>query len=66
MLTIEDATGQRCVDIVEYGGRYGWTECRRDPEDGHGWRRLAGAPDFPFATFDAARADAQSQVGWIG
>ena len=65
MVSIEDETGQRCVDIVEDGGRFGWSECRRDPEDAHGWRRLHGAPEFPFQSYAEAQADARRRVGWI-
>lgn len=64
MVSIEDAGGQRCVDLIRReAGDWAWVECRRDPEDGHGWRRL-GDPVAGFAGMDAARA-AAGVVGWI-
>lgn len=66
--SLEDATGDRCVDLIEDGAGcapWGWVECRRDPEDGHGWRRLH-PPVTGFADRGAARADAAAAVGWLG
>ena len=63
--SIEDAGGTRCVDLVERDGRFGWSECRRDPEDGHGWRRMQPLEDFPHADADAALEEARGAVPWL-
>jgi hypothetical protein len=58
--SINDENAQRCVDIVrQIDGRFGWSECRRDPEDAHGWRHLAGPADGAFLTVTAAWTDAR-------
>ncbi|WGH79536.1 hypothetical protein [Jannaschia ovalis] len=62
--SLEDATGDRCVDLIRTGARWAWVECRRDPEDAHGWRRLH-PPRGDFADAAAARADAAGQVAWL-
>lgn len=63
--SLNDADAQRCVDILRFAdGQFGWTECRRDPEDGHGWRPL-GPPVTGFADAAAARAAAAAAVGWL-
>ena len=62
--SLEDATGDRCVDLLE-GYGWSWVECRRDPEDAHGWRHLH-PPIGPFPHMDAARADASAAVAWLG
>ncbi|MEM9798377.1 MAG: hypothetical protein AAF919_17945 [Pseudomonadota bacterium] len=62
--SLEDATGDRCVDVLRGCDGYGWVECRRDPEDGHGWRRLH-PPRMGFADAASARADAARAVGWL-
>ncbi|WP_224815848.1 hypothetical protein [Hasllibacter sp. MH4015] len=63
--SIEDWSGQRCVDLRRGAdGVFSWAECRRDPEDRHGWRVLGHGADG-FASADAARADAHGSVGWM-
>ena len=63
--SIEDSSGQRCVDVRrEVDGLYSWAECRRDPEDAHGWRYL-GLGGRGFASEDAALDAARSDVGWM-
>ena len=62
--SIEDATGDRCVDLLEQGGAFGWVECRKDPEDPHGWRHLH-PPRWGLESAAAARADAHTSVGWL-
>jgi len=66
MRSLEDADGLRCVDIVTDGvtWTWHWCECRRDPEDGHGWRHT-GARGAGFETQDAACADAAACFDWI-
>ncbi|WP_102110016.1 hypothetical protein [Oceaniglobus roseus] len=61
--SLNDDTGMRCVDILEFGGGFGFVECRRDPEDGHGWRRLS-EPLGGFASPEAARIAAADHTGW--
>jgi len=66
LASIEDATGDRCVDIIRLSdGQFAYRECRRDPEDGHGWRYLSEAPPTPFDTEGAARKAAAQDVGWM-
>jgi hypothetical protein len=62
--SVEEGGGERCVDILREGDRYFWVECRRDPEDSHGWRHL-GARSAPFATEEAAVRAARAAVGWM-
>ncbi|MBF9032460.1 hypothetical protein HKCCE3408_18840 [Rhodobacterales bacterium HKCCE3408] len=62
--SLNDATGTRCVDIRADGAGFDWVECRRDPEDGHGWRHT-GAGEAGFPTEAAARDAAAASVGWL-
>ena len=62
--SLEDAGGDRCVDILRLGASFGWVECRRDPEDAHGWRHLH-PPRMGFTDAVAARADAAAATGWL-
>lgn len=63
--SIEDWSGQRCVDVRrEADGLFSWAECRRDPEDGHGWRFLGFGMDG-FVSEAEALADAKGAVGWM-
>ena len=64
--SIEDATGDRCVDILRLGnGQFAYRECRRDPEDSHGWRYLSAADPECFDSEAAAREAACDNVGWM-
>ena len=64
--SIEDDSGDRCVDIIRFGpAQFGFRECRRDPEDGHGWRYLSAIAPELFYTEDAARQAATEGVGWM-
>ena len=66
LASIEDATGDRCVDIIRLSdGRFAYRECRRDPEDGHGWRHLSEAPPTPFDTEAGARKAAVQDIVWM-
>lgn len=66
LMSLEDASGDRCVDILQLSDTdFGFSECRRDPEDSHGWRRLAGIT-AGFADAGAARAAATCAVAWLG
>lgn len=65
MQSIEDESGQRCVDLIRLrAGDWAWVECRRDPEDAHGWRRL-GVPSGGFADAAAVRVAAGRDVEWL-
>ncbi|MGR3541669.1 MAG: GrpB family protein [Hasllibacter sp.] len=64
LASIEDGTGDRCVDILRRGGTHGWVECRRDPEDPHGWRRLA-PPEWGHPDRLAAHEAACAAIGWL-
>ena len=66
LVSIEDETGNRCVDILRLDiGQFAFRECRRDPEDGHGWRYLSGAAPQVFDTEAAARQAAREATGWL-
>ncbi|MEL7114428.1 MAG: hypothetical protein AAGP08_02375 [Pseudomonadota bacterium] len=66
MQSYEDDTGTRCVDIRRHDdGRWSWSECRKDPEDGHGWRHLDGAGGDLFDSEHAAFSDALTHVDWL-
>ncbi|SLN46345.1 hypothetical protein [Roseisalinus antarcticus] len=61
----ESADGTRCVDIYRWpDGSFGFRECRRDPEDGHGWRPLGAGRDG-FASQAAALRAARESAGWL-
>lgn len=63
--SIEDETGQRCVDLAVEKGKYGWIECRRDPEESHGWRSLGGVVLTKYNTEDEALLAACESVSWL-
>ncbi len=66
LMSLEDASGDRCVDILRLSDTdFGFSECRRDPEDSRGWRRLAGIT-AGFADARAAWASATRAVAWLG
>jgi len=66
LASIEDETGDRCVDIIRLNdGQFAYRECRRDPEDGHGWRYLSNAPPPTFDSEVAAREAAIRDIGWM-
>lgn len=66
MRSIEDRSGQRCVDLIRArtDGRWSYVECRRDPEDAHGWRRLTD-PVEGFDSEAGARDAARAAIGWM-
>lgn len=66
IVSLEDPTGDRCVDILRYGeARFAFRECRRDPEDNHGWRHLSqGQPPF-YPSYEQAFKAARKTVGWL-
>lgn len=66
LASLEDETGDRCVDIIAMpDGSFTFQECRRDAEDSFGWRHLAAGTPPVFDTEAAARAAAQEAVGWL-
>ena len=64
LASLEDATGDRCVDILGQDDDYGWVECRRDPEDPHGWRHLH-PPEWGHTDRVAAHEAASAATGWL-
>ena len=65
LASIEDESGDRCVDILRLSDtEFGYSECRRDPEDSHGWRRLDGIAGG-FQSEAAAREDARQTLLWM-
>lgn len=66
LASIDDDTRDRCVDIIRLtDGQFAYRECRRDPEDGHGWRYLSEAMPPLFDTETRARDAALQAVGWM-
>ncbi|MCF2870026.1 hypothetical protein L0664_03005 [Octadecabacter sp. G9-8] len=64
--SLEDDTGDRCVDILKHADdHFTYVECRRDPEDNHGWRRLNEAEGRMFKTEYAAYVAATRDVDWL-
>ena len=61
--SLEDAGGDRCIDLLRLDDGYGWVECRRDPEDPHGWRHLH-PPVTGYRTESEARA-AAVEATWL-
>ena len=65
LASLESADGTRCVDLMDLrDNTFGWVECRRDPEDAHGWRHV-GAIRRGFGTAAQAEAAARDAVGWL-
>lgn len=66
LASIEDETGDRCVDILRLDiGQYAFRECRSDPEDGAGWRYLSNAPPTVFDSETDGREAAAAAIGWM-
>lgn len=64
--SLEDETGTRCVDLLQNNdGNWAWVECRRDPEDSHGWRRLSPDLNGWFASEKQALTNARQSVVWL-
>ena len=61
--SLEDAGGDRCIDLLEADDGFAWVECRRDAEDPHGWRRLH-PPVGGFASVAEARGAAAAAT-WL-
>ncbi len=63
--SLEDPSGFRCLDLVRLpGGAVGFAECRRDPEDGHGWRPVGGVSGRYAGEAEALAAACQA-VPWL-
>ena len=66
MTPVEDPIGARCVDFLcNKAKKWAWVECRRDPEDDSGWRRLTAEDPVWFDTEQDAHADAFLAVAWL-
>lgn len=64
--SLEDVTGDRCVDILcKDRALWSFVECRRDPEDAHGWRRLTIPAEPWLPDRAAAEAAARAAVDWL-
>tara|TARA_A100001391_G_scaffold42748_1_gene24840 strand:- start:538 stop:786 length:249 start_codon:yes stop_codon:yes gene_type:complete len=64
--SINDESGQRCVDLVQSGdAAWHWQECRRDPEDAHGWRIVTRVPDASYGSLEEAARAAQDAIAWL-
>ncbi|MEM7178401.1 MAG: hypothetical protein AAGD47_05240 [Pseudomonadota bacterium] len=67
MTSLESADGQRCVDLIRHGDKsWAFRECRRDPEDNHGWRPLSAAEPRRYPSETEALAAARESVRWLG
>ena len=64
LLSLENDGGDRCVDILNDNGCFGFVECRRDPEDPSGWRHV-GLVQSGFADAQSAIEAARCGVGWM-
>jgi hypothetical protein len=64
MRSIEDGSGQRCVDLIRGASGWVFVECRRDPEDAHGWRRT-GMPSGGYGSAAKALDAARAAVPWL-
>lgn len=61
----EDETGMHCVDILSHSdGSFGYSVCRRDPEDSSGWRHLGDPGAVRFDTRAAAETAARHAAPW--
>ena len=64
--SINDETGNRCVDIfVRPEGSFGFEEYRRDVEEGGAWSSASGFSGREFVTVDAALDAAVRSVAWL-
>ena len=64
--SINDFAQIHCVDIVQApDGRFGYVHCRRDPEDGHGWRIIGPVSPLAFSSAQAAFDAACADVAWL-
>ena len=64
LASLEDPGGDRCIDLLRTGAGFAWVECRRDPEDPHGWRHLH-PPRDGYASEARERAAAAAET-WLG
>ena len=61
----EEPNGISCVDILAHeDGTFGYVLCRRDPEDGHGWRQVSDPEGPRFDKRSAAEAAAAEMGAW--
>jgi hypothetical protein len=66
ILSIPDADGLRCVDIlVGADGRFAFKEFRRDPEDSGRWTLTHDYSAQMFTTRKDALEAARSAVPWL-
>lgn len=64
--SLENATGDRCVDLFRReDGTFGFEEFRRDAEDGGLWHSLDRHGRLAFATESEARSQAKAGVAWL-
>ncbi len=62
----EDPGGTHCVDVLSHDdGSFGFTLCRRDPDDGHGWRHLGDPLAVRFLTRAATEDAARAAAPWV-
>lgn len=66
IVSIDSPDGLHCVDLFQRAdGTFGYALCRRDPEDGSGWRRLGHYEHEVFDTECAASAAMRTQIVWV-
>ncbi len=64
--SVNDFAQIHCVDIVQApDGRFGYVHCRRDPEDGYGWRVIGPVSALTFFSMQTAFEAACAQIGWL-
>jgi hypothetical protein len=65
-VSLNNAAGDRCVDVFERGdGSYGFEEFRRDPEDPRGWFPLHRHGSRSFDSEATALGEAKRVVAWL-
>jgi hypothetical protein len=66
IISLEDADGLRCVDILEDGdGGFHFKEFRRDPEDGGRWTLVADYAAHSYSSRNEALLAAGEAISWL-
>jgi hypothetical protein len=65
ILSLEDETGSRCVDVISAEDGHRFKEFRRDVEDNGCWTLVSDYSDRVFATRDEALEAAARTIRWL-
>lgn len=67
LTSVNSPDGVHCIDIfLRADGSHGFELCRRDPEDGHGWRLTGRHGHRRFRTETQARCACVELYPWVG